>query len=186
MARPIELHALRVHEAAAEEAKRKYQTELAATAKKLSEYEAARIADLELIKRLETQCGELRTQRSQAKEQLCEVEAKVTKAEGRNRQLSKETREALTAQMERCLHGYTLWQIEPHNGLRLRKIEHRAAELIKRSGRRHRWLSKKLESYLTRRGSKVRGRISRRFEKIRFRAEVRGSGNCRFSARFVS
>lgn len=43
-----------------------------------------------------------------------------------------------------------LWQIESHNGLRLRDIEHRAAELIKGSGRRHRRLSNKLESYLTR------------------------------------
>ncbi|OAE35953.1 hypothetical protein AXG93_4303s1050 [Marchantia polymorpha subsp. ruderalis] len=102
---------------AAEEMKREYQTELAVMAKKLSEYEAARIADLELIEKFETQCGEFRTQRSQAEEQLCEVEAKLTKAEVKNRQLSEETREALTARVERCLRGYVLWQIESHNEL---------------------------------------------------------------------
>ncbi|OAE20095.1 hypothetical protein AXG93_2611s1020 [Marchantia polymorpha subsp. ruderalis] len=113
-------------QAAAEEAKREYQAELAA------------------------QCGELRTQRSQVEEQLCKVEVKLTEAKGKIRQLSGETSEALTARVERCLCGYTLWQIKSHNGLRLREIEHHAAELIKKSGRRHCWLSKKLESYLIR------------------------------------
>lgn len=137
-------------QAAVEEAKREYQAELAVKTKKISEYEAARIADLELIEKLQAQCGELRTQRSQAKEQLCEVEAKLTEAEGKIRQLSGETSEALTARVERCVRGYTLWQIKSHKGLRLREIEHRAAELIKKSGRRHRRLCKKLESYLIR------------------------------------
>lgn len=123
---------------------------MAVKTKKISEYEAARIADLELIEKLKTECGEFRTQRSQAEEQLCEVEAKLMEAEGKNQPLSKETREALTARVERCLRGYTLWQIKSHNGLRLREIEHRAAEWIKRSGRKHRRLSKKLGSYLTR------------------------------------
>ncbi|OAE29707.1 hypothetical protein AXG93_3884s1000 [Marchantia polymorpha subsp. ruderalis] len=136
-------------QAAAEEKKREYQSELAVRAKKLSEYEATRIANLELIEKLETQSGELRTQRSQAEEQLCEVEAKLAEAEGKNRQFSEETREALTARVERCLRGYVLWQIESHNRLWLRKIEHCAAKLIARSGRRHCQLSKKLESYLT-------------------------------------
>ncbi|OAE31499.1 hypothetical protein AXG93_4130s1010 [Marchantia polymorpha subsp. ruderalis] len=137
-------------QAAAEEAKREYQAELAIKTKKLSEYKAARIADLELIEKLQAQCGELRTQRSQAKEKLCEVEAKLTEAEGKIRQLSEETSEALTAHVEQCLRGYALWQIESHNGLRLREIEQRAVELIKKSGRRHLPLSKKLESYLIR------------------------------------
>ncbi|OAE27267.1 hypothetical protein AXG93_59s1110 [Marchantia polymorpha subsp. ruderalis] len=91
-----------------------------------------------------------RSEFERAEEQLCEVEAKLTEAERRNRQLSKETREALTAGVEQCLRGYALWQIESHNGLRLREIEHRDAKLIKRSGQRHRQLFKKLESYLTR------------------------------------
>ncbi|OAE27605.1 hypothetical protein AXG93_2520s1010 [Marchantia polymorpha subsp. ruderalis] len=41
-------------------------------------------------------------------------------------------------------------EIESHNGHRLRKIKHHVAELIVRSGRRHRRLAKKLESYLSR------------------------------------
>lgn len=41
-------------QAAAEEKKLEYQSELAVRAKKLSEYEASRIAHLELIKKLET------------------------------------------------------------------------------------------------------------------------------------
>lgn len=77
------------------------------------------------------------------------MEAKLTEAEGKNRQLSKETREALTTRVERCLCGYMLWQIESHNRLWLCEIEHRAAELIERSGRRHRRLFKKLESNFT-------------------------------------
>ncbi|OAE20759.1 hypothetical protein AXG93_2269s1200 [Marchantia polymorpha subsp. ruderalis] len=88
---------------ATEEKKREYQSELAVRTKKLSEYEAARISDLKLIEKQETQCGELRKQRSQAEEQLCEVEAKLTEVEGKNRQLSKGMREALTTRVERCL-----------------------------------------------------------------------------------
>ncbi|OAE18992.1 hypothetical protein AXG93_2637s1100 [Marchantia polymorpha subsp. ruderalis] len=54
---------------------------------------------------LSVECGKLRTQRSQAEEQLCEVEAKLTEAKGKNWQLSEETREALTPRVERCLRG---------------------------------------------------------------------------------
>ncbi|OAE34088.1 hypothetical protein AXG93_2891s1120 [Marchantia polymorpha subsp. ruderalis] len=72
--------------AAAEEKKQEYQFELAVRTKKPTEYEAAQIANLELIKRLEAQCGKLRTQWPQAEEQLCEVEVKFTEAEGKNRQ----------------------------------------------------------------------------------------------------
>ncbi|OAE22085.1 hypothetical protein AXG93_3084s1010 [Marchantia polymorpha subsp. ruderalis] len=89
-------------------------------------------------------------QRSQAEQQLCEVKTRLTEAEGKNRQLSEQTRDTLTARLERCLRRYVLWQIESHNGLRLRKIEHRAAQLIVQSGRRHRRLAKKLEAYLSR------------------------------------
>ncbi|OAE30685.1 hypothetical protein AXG93_3991s1000 [Marchantia polymorpha subsp. ruderalis] len=135
---------------AKQEKEQEYQIELAVRAKKLTEYEAARFSDLEIIEKLEVQCCELKTQRLQVGEQLCEVEAKLMEAEGKNRQLSEETRDALTVRMKRCLRGYVLWQIESHNGLRLREIEHRVAKLIVRSGRMHRHLSKKLESYLTR------------------------------------
>ncbi|OAE21702.1 hypothetical protein AXG93_1275s1130 [Marchantia polymorpha subsp. ruderalis] len=159
-----------------------YQTELALRVKKLAEYEAAQILDLELIMKLEVWWSELRTQRSQAEEQLCEVGTRLTEAEGMNRQLPEQTRDALTAKAELCLRGYVLWQIESHNKLWLHKIEHRAAELIARSGQRHRRLAKKLKAYLLRSRDAVAKsgvRASRRFEKIRFRVEVRGSGNCR-------
>lgn len=73
----------------------------------------------------------------------------MTEAEGKNWQLSEVTHDVLTARVKRCLRGYILWQIESHNRLRLREIEHRAIELIARSGRRHRQLAKKLESYLS-------------------------------------
>ncbi|OAE28487.1 hypothetical protein AXG93_115s1780 [Marchantia polymorpha subsp. ruderalis] len=84
---------------AAKEKEQEYQIELAVRAKKLTEYEGARILDLELIDKLEAQCGELKTQRSQTEEQLCEMKAKLTEAEGKNRQLSEETRDALTARV---------------------------------------------------------------------------------------
>ncbi|OAE24821.1 hypothetical protein AXG93_1988s1260 [Marchantia polymorpha subsp. ruderalis] len=68
---------------AAKEKEQEYQSKLEVRAKKLTEYEAVRISDLELIEKLEAQCGELSTQRSQAEEQFCEMEAKLTEAGGR-------------------------------------------------------------------------------------------------------
>ncbi|OAE26166.1 hypothetical protein AXG93_3841s1030 [Marchantia polymorpha subsp. ruderalis] len=67
---------LRVDEltAAEEKKEQEYDTELAARAKKLAEYEASRISDLELIEKLEAQCNKLRSQRTQAEEQLCNME----------------------------------------------------------------------------------------------------------------
>ncbi|OAE19891.1 hypothetical protein AXG93_1130s1440 [Marchantia polymorpha subsp. ruderalis] len=79
-----------------------YQIELAVRAEKLTDYEAARISDLELIEKLEAQCSKLRTQQSQAEEQLCELEAKLTETEEKNRQLSEGTRDALTARVKRA------------------------------------------------------------------------------------
>ncbi|OAE29114.1 hypothetical protein AXG93_3241s1110 [Marchantia polymorpha subsp. ruderalis] len=143
--------------AAAKEKEQEYQTELSMRAKNLTEYETARILDLELIEKLEAQCGELRTQRSQAEEQLCEVEAKLTEAEGKNWQLLEETRDALTTRVERCLRGYVLWQIESHNRLRLREIEHRAEARV-------------VSYQIAGRGSESGARISKCFENIRFRA----------------
>ncbi|OAE22126.1 hypothetical protein AXG93_1175s1360 [Marchantia polymorpha subsp. ruderalis] len=59
---------LRVDEltASAEKKEQEYETKLAAKAKKLAKCEAARISDLELIEKLETQCSELGSQRTQA------------------------------------------------------------------------------------------------------------------------
>ncbi|OAE31834.1 hypothetical protein AXG93_685s1020 [Marchantia polymorpha subsp. ruderalis] len=134
--------------ASAEKKEQDNQIELAVRAKKLTEYEAVRISGLELIEKLEARCSKLRKQRSQAKEHSCEVETKLTEAERKYRQLFEETRDALTGRVEWCLLGYVLWQIESHNGLQIHEVEHCAPELIARSGRRHRRLAKKLESYL--------------------------------------
>lgn len=62
--------------AASVKKEQEYETKLAAKAKKLAEYGAAKISDLELIEKLETQCGELRSQRTQTEEQLCEMETR--------------------------------------------------------------------------------------------------------------
>ncbi|OAE20448.1 hypothetical protein AXG93_913s1010 [Marchantia polymorpha subsp. ruderalis] len=69
---------------ASEKKKQDYAAELAAKAKKLADCEATRIADLELIEDPETQCSELRSQQTQAKEQLCEVETRLSEAEEKN------------------------------------------------------------------------------------------------------
>ncbi|OAE31242.1 hypothetical protein AXG93_2356s1070 [Marchantia polymorpha subsp. ruderalis] len=56
--------------AASEKKEQAHAAELAAKVKTLPECEAAKISDLELIEKLEAQCNELRSQRSQAEEQL--------------------------------------------------------------------------------------------------------------------
>lgn len=60
--------------AASEKKEHAHAAKLAASMKALAECEAARISDLELIEKLEAQCNELRSLRSQAEEQLCEME----------------------------------------------------------------------------------------------------------------
>ncbi|OAE31001.1 hypothetical protein AXG93_1502s1010 [Marchantia polymorpha subsp. ruderalis] len=78
------------------------------------------------------------------------MNTRLTEAKGKNWKLSEQTRDALTVRMNRCLLEYILWQIEAHNRLRLREIEHCAAELIAKSGRRHCKLAKKLDVFLSR------------------------------------
>lgn len=55
--------------ASSKKKEQEYAHELAANAKKLADCEAASISDLELIEKLETQCIELMSQRTQAEEQ---------------------------------------------------------------------------------------------------------------------
>lgn len=170
---------LRVDElTAAAEKEQEYDPELGARAKKLAEYEAARISDLELIKKLEAWCSELRSQQTQAEEQLCEMETRLMEAEGKNLQLSKQVRDALTARVNQCLHEYVLWQVERHKWLRLRELEHRAAELIVGSGRRQHRLAKKLDAFLSRSRDAIVNLELELAAFIRFRSDVRGSGNC--------
>ncbi|OAE32018.1 hypothetical protein AXG93_3733s1000 [Marchantia polymorpha subsp. ruderalis] len=72
---------LRVDElTATAEKEQEYEAELAAKAK----CEGARILDLELIEKLETECSELMSQRTQAEEQLCEMETRLWEAEEKN------------------------------------------------------------------------------------------------------
>ncbi|OAE27862.1 hypothetical protein AXG93_3459s1050 [Marchantia polymorpha subsp. ruderalis] len=112
-----------------EKKEHEYGIKLVARAKKLAEYEVARISDLELIKKLEAQCSKLRSQRTQVEEQLCDMMTRLTEAEGKNWLLSKQTHDALTTRVNQCLRGYVLWQVETHKWLRLRELEHSAAEL---------------------------------------------------------
>ncbi|OAE35186.1 hypothetical protein AXG93_2947s1030 [Marchantia polymorpha subsp. ruderalis] len=62
--------------------------ELAAKVKELPECEAARSSELELLERLNANCNEMRSQRSEIKEQLDEMETKQLKVKERNRQLA--------------------------------------------------------------------------------------------------
>lgn len=105
---------LRVDELTAitERKEHEYETKLAVKAKKLAECEAAKISDLELIEKLKARCSELRSQPTQAEEQLCEMKARLIEAEGKNRQLSEEACDTLTSRVNQCLRGYVLWQVE--------------------------------------------------------------------------
>ncbi|OAE33804.1 hypothetical protein AXG93_4553s1000 [Marchantia polymorpha subsp. ruderalis] len=80
--------------------------------KDLVECEATRISDLESIEKLETQCSELRSQRSQAKEQLCEMKTRLSEAEQKNRQLAEQKNDALTVRVNRCLQGFVLCETQ--------------------------------------------------------------------------
>lgn len=79
--------------------------------KDLAECKAARISDLESINskseiQLQIQCTELRSQRTHAEEQLCKMETRLSQAEEKIRQLSKQTNDALTVRVNRCLGLY--------------------------------------------------------------------------------
>lgn len=69
--------------AIAEKKEQEYETKLAVRTKRLAECEVVQISDLELIEKLETQCSELRSQRLQAEEQLCEMKTRLTEVEGK-------------------------------------------------------------------------------------------------------
>ncbi|OAE22906.1 hypothetical protein AXG93_557s1050 [Marchantia polymorpha subsp. ruderalis] len=100
--------------------------ELAAKMKDLAECEAARISDLELIEKLEAQYSELRSQRMQAEDRLCEMETRLSEEEEKNRQLSEQTDDILTMRVNQSLQGFVLWQVETHKWLQLQDLERRA------------------------------------------------------------
>ncbi|OAE26462.1 hypothetical protein AXG93_815s1240 [Marchantia polymorpha subsp. ruderalis] len=62
-----------------ERKEQKHAAKLAAKTKDLAECEAAKIADQEFIEKLDAQCNELRSQSSQAEEQLWEMEVETQK-----------------------------------------------------------------------------------------------------------
>ncbi|OAE21536.1 hypothetical protein AXG93_2085s1010 [Marchantia polymorpha subsp. ruderalis] len=61
-----------------------HAVEVAAKMKALKECEAAKTSDQELIERLEAKCNEMRSQRSLAEEQFCEMEVKLLEAKEKN------------------------------------------------------------------------------------------------------
>lgn len=73
-------------------------------ARLLEQCQSARQANEELIRRLQSQCGELRAQRAEAELQLVEVE-------GDHRHITDRTREELAERVNRCLRGYTHWEV---------------------------------------------------------------------------
>lgn len=109
----------------------------------LEQSEIARKADEELLRRLQSQCDELRAQRAEAKLQLVEFE-------GHNRHVTDRTREELVARVDRCLRGYTCWEIAAWKKVTLRKMEIRAAALMSGDSRSRRRVAKRLESFLSR------------------------------------
>lgn len=75
--------------------------ELVQQTRLLEQCQIARMADEELLRRLHSQCDELRAQRADAELQLVEFE-------GDNRCATDRTREELVARVNRCLRDYTL------------------------------------------------------------------------------
>ncbi|OAE34296.1 hypothetical protein AXG93_1757s1150 [Marchantia polymorpha subsp. ruderalis] len=75
--------------------------ELVRQTRSLEQCQIACQADEELLRRLQSQCYELRAQRAEAELQLVEFE-------GDNRRATDRTREELVARVNQCLRGYTL------------------------------------------------------------------------------
>lgn len=59
----------------------------------------------------------MRFQRSQAEEQFCEMEAKLSETEEKSCQLVEQTNNALTEKVNWCLRGFVLWQVETQKWL---------------------------------------------------------------------
>ncbi|OAE33237.1 hypothetical protein AXG93_2069s1000 [Marchantia polymorpha subsp. ruderalis] len=109
----------------------------------LDQCQIARKADKELLRRLQSQCDELRAQRAEAELQLVEFE-------GENRRATYRTREELVARVNRCLRGYTRWEIAALERVTLRELEIRAAALMSGESRSRRRVAKRLDAFLSR------------------------------------
>ncbi|OAE21609.1 hypothetical protein AXG93_939s1160 [Marchantia polymorpha subsp. ruderalis] len=88
-------------------------------------------------------CGELRSQHAEAELQLVEVE-------GDHRRATDRTREELAERVNRCLRGYTHWEVAAQERITLRGLEIRAAELMSGDSRSRRRVAKRLDAFLSR------------------------------------
>lgn len=109
----------------------------------LAQCQITRCADEELIRRLQEQCEELRTQRAEAEQQLADLEVDRRRATDR-------TREEAAAQASRRLRGYVHWEVAAQEKLTLRDLEIRAAELLSGDSRSRRRVAKRLDAFLAR------------------------------------
>ncbi|OAE29484.1 hypothetical protein AXG93_1433s1020 [Marchantia polymorpha subsp. ruderalis] len=117
--------------------------ELVRQTRLLEQCQIARKADEELLRRLQSQCDELRAQRADAELQLLEFE-------GDNQRATDRTREELVTRVNQCLRGYTLWKAAARKRVTLRELEIRAAALMSGDSRRRRRVAKRLDYFLAR------------------------------------
>ncbi|OAE33259.1 hypothetical protein AXG93_1200s1210 [Marchantia polymorpha subsp. ruderalis] len=117
--------------------------ELVRQTRLLEQCQLARQADEDLIRKLQSECGELRAQRAEAELQFVVVEDD-------HRREADRTKEELVERVNRCLRGYTLWEVAAQEKLTLRELELRAAGLMSGDSRSRRRVAKKLDSYLSR------------------------------------
>ncbi|OAE23072.1 hypothetical protein AXG93_1544s1060 [Marchantia polymorpha subsp. ruderalis] len=122
---------------------RNLEDELVRKTQALEQSEAAKRADEELLRRLQSQFDELRAQRAAAEEQLAEME-------DHNRRTTDRTREELVLRVDRCLRGYARWEIAAQERMTLCELEMRATALMAGNGRSRRRVAKRLESILSR------------------------------------
>ncbi|OAE24640.1 hypothetical protein AXG93_4863s1030 [Marchantia polymorpha subsp. ruderalis] len=88
-------------------------------------------------------CSEFRAQRAEAERQLVEVE-------GDHRRATDRTREELAERVNRCLKGYTHWEVAAQERITLRGLEIRAAELMSGDSRSRWRVAKRLDAFLSR------------------------------------
>ncbi|OAE32150.1 hypothetical protein AXG93_2912s1400 [Marchantia polymorpha subsp. ruderalis] len=109
----------------------------------LEQCQLARQVDEELIRKLQSEFGELSAQRADAELHLVVVE------DDRRREADR-TKEELVKRVNHCLRGYTLWEVAAQEKLTLRELELRAVGLMSGDSRSRRRVAKKLDAYLSR------------------------------------
>ncbi|OAE31461.1 hypothetical protein AXG93_725s1510 [Marchantia polymorpha subsp. ruderalis] len=117
--------------------------ELVRQTRLLEQCQIARRAEEELLRRLQSQCDELRAQRAEAELQFVDLE-------GDKRRASDRTREELVARVNHCLRGYTHWEVAAQERITLRELELRAAALMSGDSRGQRRVAKRLDAFLSR------------------------------------